>query len=84
MWLAGDLVTDNPLPWQKSIDNFTPGRVAQSMGGVFAAIGTPAQPPKPRKKSPSWTPGKPRLRKNRFPTVKKTATPPRKEASVAV
>ena len=54
------------------------------MGGVFAAIGTPAVPPKPRGKSPGWTPGKPRLRKNRFPTVKKTATPPRKEASVAV
>ena len=84
LWLARDIVTDNPLPWQKSIDNLTPGRVAQSMGGVFAAIGTPALPPKPRGKSPGWTPGKPRLRKNRFPTVKKTATLPRKEASVAV
>jgi len=84
LWLARDIVTDNPLPWQKSIDKLTPGRVAQSMGGVFAVIGTPTQPPKPRGKSPGWTPGKPRLRKNRFPTVKKTATPPRKEASVAV
>ncbi|MHC0062586.1 hypothetical protein ACWATR_06615 [Nostoc sp. UIC 10890] len=54
------------------------------MGGVFAAIGTPAVPPKPRGKSPGWTPGKPRLRKNRFPTVKKTAIPPLKEASVTV
>ncbi len=69
---------------QKSLEQLTPGRVAQAMGGVFATIGTPAQPPKPRGKSPGWTPGKTRLRKNRFPTVKKTANPPRKEPSIAV
>ncbi|MBE8989929.1 NF041680 family putative transposase [Nostoc sp. LEGE 12450] len=84
LWLARDIVTDNPLPWQKSIDNLTPGRVAQSMGGVFAAIGTPALPPKPRGKSPGWETGKKRHRKNRCPIVKKTVTPPRKEPSVAV
>ncbi len=22
LWLARDIVTDNPLPWQKSLDNF--------------------------------------------------------------
>ena len=58
LWLAHDIVTDNPLPWQKSIDKLTPGRVAQAMGGVFAAIGTPAVPPKPRGKSPGWKAGK--------------------------
>jgi hypothetical protein len=84
LWLARDIVTDNPLPWQKSLNKLTPGRVAQAMGGVFAAIGTPALPPKPRGKSPGWTPGKLRLRKTRFPIVKKTATPPRKKPSVAV
>jgi len=84
LWLARDIVTDNPLPWQKSIDNLTPGRVAQSMGGVFAAIGTPALPPKPRGKSPGWETGKKRHRKNRCPIVKKAVTPPRKEPSVAV
>jgi hypothetical protein len=84
LWLARDIVTDNPLPWQKQGVQLTPGRVAQAMGGVFAVIGTPACPPKPRGKSPGWTPGKTRLRKNRFPTVKKTATPPRKEPSIAV
>ena len=25
LWLARDIVTDNPLPWQKSVDKFTPG-----------------------------------------------------------
>ncbi len=84
LWLARDIVTDNPLPWQKSLDNLTLGRVAQAMGGVFAVIGTPALPPKPRGKSPGWEAGKKRHRKNRCPIVKKTVTLPRKEASVAV
>jgi hypothetical protein len=84
LWLARDLVTDNPLPWQKSLDKLTPGRVAQAMGGVFAAIGTPTSAPKPRGKSPGWEAGKKRHRKNRCPIVKKTVTRPRKEPSVAV
>ncbi|MEH1781389.1 MAG: hypothetical protein V7L26_20215 [Nostoc sp.] len=54
------------------------------MGGVFAAIGTPTSTPKPREKSPGWTPGKERHRKNRCPIVKKTVTPPPKEPSIAV
>ncbi|MEH1888817.1 MAG: hypothetical protein V7K92_04900 [Nostoc sp.] len=62
----------------------TPGRVAQAMGGVFAVIGTPTQPPKPRGKSPGWTTGKKRYRKNRCPIVKKLVTQPRKEPLVAV
>ena len=84
LWLARDIVTDNPLPWQKSLDNLTPGRVAQAMGGVLAAIGTPTTSPKPRGKSPGWESGKPRTRKNRYPTVKKRAAKPRKEPSIAV
>jgi hypothetical protein len=84
LWLARDIVTDNPLPWQKSQGNLTPGRVAQSMGGVFAAIGTPARAPKPRGKSPGWEAGKKRHRKNRCPIVKKTVSRPPKEPSIAV
>ena len=84
LWLARDIVADNPLPWQKSLDKLTPGRVAQAMGGVLAAIGTPATLPKPRGKSPGWEPGKPRARKNRYPTVKKQASKPRKEPAIAV
>lgn len=84
LWLARELVTDNPLPWQKSVDKLTPGRVAQSIGGVIAVIGTPATLPKPRGKSPGWKPGIPRSRKNRYPIVKKRASKPRKELSVAI
>ena len=72
LWLARDIVADNPLPWQKPIAQLTPGRVAQAMGGVFAMIGTPAQPPKPRGKSPGWPPGEPRLRRPTYPLIKKS------------
>jgi hypothetical protein len=75
LWLAREIVIDNPLPWQKSIVNqMTPGRVAQSMPGVLAAIGTPAQPPKSRGKSPGWPEGQTRSRRIRYPTVKKGTT----------
>lgn len=79
LWLARDIVTDNPLPWQKSLDNMTPGRVAQAMGSVFAVIGTPARSPKPRGKSPGWKAGQPRQRRTRYPIVKKTTTKPHKK-----
>ncbi|MBO1064583.1 MULTISPECIES: hypothetical protein [Nostocales] len=51
----------------------------QSMGGVFAAIGTPAVSPKPRGKSPGWPTGRIRLRRIRYPTVKNTTPRPKKE-----
>jgi hypothetical protein len=62
LWLARDIVTDNPLPWQKQQPKLSPGRVAQAMGGVLAAIGTPAVVAKPRGKSPGWPTGKDRMR----------------------
>ena len=72
LWLAREIAIDHPLPWQKSIVNkMTPGRVAQSISGVLAVIGTPAQPPQPRGKSPGWPQGKTRMRRIRYPTVKK-------------
>lgn len=74
LWLARDIVADNPLPWQNSTLKLTPGRVAQAMAGVIAVIGTPAQPPKPRGKSPGWIPGQPRLSKTRYPVVKKSVS----------
>jgi hypothetical protein len=78
LWLARDIVADQPLPWQNPTTKLTPGRVAQAIGGVLAVIGTPASPPKPRGKSQGWTPGKARLRKIHYPIVKKAAPKPRK------
>lgn len=74
LWLARELVNDRPLPWQKLVTNLTPGRVAQSMGGVFAVIGTPSHSPKPRGKSSGWPEGQTRSRRIRYPTVKKGTT----------
>ncbi len=50
LWLARDIVADNPLPWQKSIPQLTPGRVAQAFAGILAAIATPARPPRTKRK----------------------------------
>ncbi|BAY50290.1 hypothetical protein SAMD00079811_79190 (plasmid) [Scytonema sp. HK-05] len=78
LWLARDIVCDNPLPWQKTLTQLTPGRVAQAMGGILALISTPASPPKPQGLSPGWKTGQSRQRRIRYPIVKKsTAKPPK-------
>ncbi len=65
---------NRPLPWQNRSTELSPGRVAQAIGGVLTVIGTPAQQPKPRGKSPGWIAGQPRLSKTRYPVVKKSAS----------
>ena len=72
LWLARAVVADNPLPWQKPQTKLTPGRVCQGMGSILVAIGTPAQVPKPRGKSPGWPKGRPRRRRECYPVVKKS------------
>lgn len=72
LWLARDIVADRPLPWQKPQAQLTPGRVCQSLGGVWAQIGTPARRPKPRGKSPGWPKGRPRTPSPRYRVVKKS------------
>jgi hypothetical protein len=71
VWLARPAVTDKPLPWQKPQTTLTPGRVRQSLGALFAQIGTPAQAPKPRGKSAGWPTGRPRTKAPRFDIVRK-------------
>ena len=72
IFLARPIVQDAPLPWQKPQQHLTPQRVQQSIGPIFALIGTPARPPKPRGIPPGWPSGKPRTPKTRFLVVKKT------------
>jgi hypothetical protein len=81
LWLAREIIEDNPLPWQKPqpLEKLTPGRVAQGFAGLLAVIGTPAKPPKPRGKSPGWEKGKKRKKKTRYPVVKKTVTRQKKD-----
>lgn len=85
LWLAREMIEDNPLPWQKPqpLEKLTPGRVAQGFAGLLAVIGTPAKPPKPRGKSPGWEKGKKRKKKPRYPVVKKTVTRQKKDKKEA-
>jgi hypothetical protein len=71
LWLARPAITDKPLPWQKPQTTLTPGRVRQSLGALFAQIGTPAHAPKPRGKSLGWPKGRPRAKASRYTIVKK-------------
>jgi hypothetical protein len=72
LFLARELVQDQPLPWQPRLPAPTPGRVQQGLGALFAQIGTPAAPPKPRGKPPGWPAGRLRTRPERHAVVKKT------------
>lgn len=71
LFLARPLVEDTPLPWQKPQARLTPQRVRQSLKPVFALIGTPAQEPQLRGKSPGWPKGRHRTPKERHKVVKK-------------
>ena len=73
LYLSRDLVRDTPQPWQKRQVRLTPERVKQSLGGLFAQIGTPARAPKRRGKSPGWPPGRRRCPRVRYPVVRKGA-----------
>lgn len=71
LFLARDLIADQPLPWQQAQENPTPERVLQGLGGLFSQIPTPAREPKSRGKSPGWPKGQARSRKERQKVVKK-------------
>lgn len=66
LYLARDIVRDQPLPWQKPLAQLTPTRVLGSFGLLFAQIGTPTQPVQSRRNSPGWPTGKLRTRPQRF------------------
>lgn len=73
LWLARKECIDAPLPWQSAQDKLAPGRVAQAFASILAAIGTPAQAPKTRGKSPGRAKGERPAPRLRYPTVKKRA-----------
>jgi hypothetical protein len=71
LFLSRKAIQDHPLPWQRYQSMPTPGRVKQSLGGLWARIGTPTREPKPRGKAPGWVVGRPRIRIPRFPIVRR-------------
>lgn len=80
LWLCRDLVIERRLPWQPKQLRLTPARVQQSLGGLFAVLGTPAHAPKRRGKSPGWVKGRPRLPRIRHPVVNKGTNKRKKTA----
>lgn len=83
LWLARPEAPDQPLPWQKPLAKQTPGRVTQAFAAILARIGSPAQFPKPRGKSPGWPTGKTQTPRIRFPTVRKQYSRPKPEPTIA-
>ena len=72
LFLARELVRDQPLPWQPAQEKLTPERVLQGLGGLFRQIDTPTTPPQARGKSPGWPKGRSRARPERHRVIKKT------------
>jgi hypothetical protein len=83
LYLARPLVADCPLPWQPKQAHLTPARVQQGWLDIFLQIGQPSQPPQTRGKSPGWPKGKRRRYKQRYPVVKKSATPSKSTQNTA-
>jgi len=79
LFLARELITDQPLPWQRPQEKLTPERVLQGLGALFSQIPTPARAPKSRGKSPGWPKGRPRTRRERERVVKKGKKKPKKK-----
>lgn len=58
LWLAREVVGDQRLPWEpRPGDHLSPGRVRRGVAGLLLTLGTPAQPPQVRGKSPGRRPG---------------------------
>jgi hypothetical protein len=83
LFLARSLVLDKPLPWQPRQPRLTPGRVQLGLGALFTQIGSPAQAPQSRGKSPGWPQGRTRTPPPRYPVVKKGKKPPGKRRKAA-
>lgn len=77
LWLARDLVTTLPRPWERYLPDAncqppSPAMVQRDFGRIIGQIGTPAKPPKPRGKSPGRAKGCQPDRRKRQPVLKKT------------
>ena len=81
LWLARSLAQGLPKPWQRYLPNqhpevATPSATQRDFGRIIRQIGTPANAPKPRGKSPGRAKGQrltPRLRQ---PVIKKGTKKP--------
>ena len=73
--LARGVVADRRLPWEQPLParKLTPTRVLRSFVTLLPLVGTPAEAPKPRGRSPGRPRGSLSGRARRYPAVKKAA-----------
>jgi hypothetical protein len=64
-------------PWERRREQVTPRQVRRVMAAILSQVGTRAQVPKPRGKSPGWRKGRPRRQPARFEVIKKTNSAPK-------
>jgi len=65
-------------PWERRRNTVTPRQVRRVMPTILLQVGTRAQVPKPRGKSPGWPKGRPRRPPVRFEVIKKARPGPQK------
>lgn len=73
--LARGVVADRRLPWEKPLAGakLTPCRVLRSFVALIPLLGTPAEAPKPRGRSPGRPKGRHSGPAKRYPAIKKAA-----------
>lgn len=82
LWLARDLSQAMPRPWERylpkpQIKVAAPTAVQRDFGRIIRQIGTPADAPKPRGKSPGRVHGQRPRQRDRQPVIKKGITNPK-------
>jgi hypothetical protein len=71
LYLARDIVADQPRPWQASLDLLTPGRVLQGFSQLFTQLNSPTPLPQRRGKSPGWVKGTQRTKRPKRKPLKR-------------
>jgi hypothetical protein len=73
--LARGIVADQRLPWERPLplEKLTPTRVLRSFATLLPQVGTPAEAPKPRGRSPGRPKGRLSGKAKRYPAIKRAA-----------